>query len=459
MYQLDFDKPCHVHFIGIGGISMSGLASVLLDRGFEVSGSDSSESDLTELLRKEGAVVYIGQSAENIKDGIDLVVYTAAIKEDNPEFAEVIKRNIPMLKRAELLGQMMKNYDIPIAIAGTHGKTTTTSMVTEVLLAGGKDPTVSVGGMLRSINGNIRVGHSPFFVAEACEYTNSFLSFFPKVGMILNIEEDHMDFFKDINDIRQSFKKFGELVPSDGIVIINADIDDLDEITKDFSGRVITYGKNKNADYHPESISFDEFARPTFKAVSKEGEREFTLGVVGEHNVINALAAIALADAYDIPYEETYKALKNFTGTDRRFQLKGTFNNGVTIIDDYAHHPTEIEMTLKAAKAYPHKRLICAFQPHTYTRTKAFLDDFAKALSNADIIVLAEIYAAREKNTIGISSGAIKEKLDAMGKQCEYFHTFEEIENYLKKISSTGDLLITMGAGNIVDVGEDLLKE
>ena len=193
--------------------------------------------------------------------------------------------------------------------------------------------------------------------------------------------------------------------------------------------------------------------------MSKEGEREFTLGVVGEHNVINALAAIALADAYDIPYEETYKALKGFTGTDRRFQLKGTFNNGVTIIDDYAHHPTEIEMTLKAAKAYPHKRLICAFQPHTYTRTKAFLDDFAKALSNADIIVLAEIYAAREKNTIGISSGAIKEKLDAMGKQCEYFHTFEEIENYLKKISSTGDLLITMGAGNIVDVGEDLLKE
>ncbi len=459
MYQLDFNKPCHVHFIGIGGISMSGLASVLLDRGFEVSGSDSAKSELTDLLASEGAKVMIGQQAGNISDDIDLVVYTAAIRKDNPEFAEVVSRNIPMLTRAELLGQMMKNYGIPIAVAGTHGKTTTTSMVTEVLLKGGKDPTVSVGGMLPSINGNIRVGHSEFFVAEACEYTNSFLSFFPRVTMILNIEEDHMDFFHDINEIRDSFRRFAELTPENGISIINADIDNYKEIVKNVKGRVITYGKNKEADYHPEDITYDEFARPTFKAVSAKGKNEYTLGVVGEHNVVNSLAAIALAEAYDIPYEVIKEALKGFNGTDRRFQLKGTLKNGVTIIDDYAHHPTEISMTLKAAKDYPHKRLICVFQPHTYTRTQAFLDDFAKALSAADLIVLADIYAAREKNTIGISSAAIQEKLKAMGKECEYFPTFEEIKNYLKKISSTGDLLITMGAGNIVDVGEELLKE
>ena len=395
MYKLKFNDPIHIHFIGIGGISMSGLAEILLEKGFTISGSDAKESDLTRMLASKGAQIFYGQSAENIIPGIDLVVYTAAIHPDNPEFAEARSQGLPMLSRAELLGQIMDNYNNSVAVAGTHGKTTTTSMISEILLAAKSDPTITVGGILPSIGGNLRVGHSGIFVSEACEYTNSFLNFRPKYSIILNVEAEHLDFFKDINDIRRSFRKFAGNTLADGATIINGEIADHQELTDGHPQQIITYGFDDSCEYYAD-------------------------------------------------------------GANRRFQYKGTVD-GVTIIDDYAHHPTEIRATLTAAQKYPHKRLVLVFQPHTYSRTKAFLDDFAEVLSMADVIVLADIFAAREQNTFGVSSKDILERLTAKGKDAHYFPSFEEIEKFLLKNCMNGDLLITMGAGNVVEIGESLL--
>ncbi len=457
MYQIDFDHPIHIHFIGIGGISMSGLAEILLAEGFTISGSDMKHSALTDMLEHKGVSIFYRHAASNLTDDIDLAVYTAAIRQDNPEFAALAEKGIPSLSRAQLLGQMMRNYKIPVAISGTHGKTTTTSMVSEILLKAGVDPTLSIGGILQSIGGNIRVGKSDYFVTEACEYTNSFLSFFPKIGIILNVEEDHMDFFHDIYEIRESFHKFASLLPNDGLLIINGGIPGLDTITHGLNCRILTYGADPSFDYSYADLSFDDMACPSFVLCDKAGRCDtVTLTVPGEHNVLNALAAIALSDALSISRQTAVDALAAFHGTDRRFEVKGQIG-GVTIIDDYAHHPTEITATLRAAANYPHKTLWCVFQPHTYTRTKAFLADFAKALSLADKVVLADIYAAREKDTLGISSRTLQEELLAAGKECFYFPSFNEIENFLLENCSDGDLLITMGAGDIVKIGENLL--
>ncbi len=457
MYQIDFKTPIHVHFIGIGGISMSGLAEILLSRGFTVSGSDSQSSALTKHLESLGAVIYYGQRADNIKDGTDLAVYTAAIREDNPELAEVRGRGIPALSRAELLGQLMRNYQIPIAISGTHGKTTTTSMVSEILLTADTDPTLSIGGILKNINSNLRIGHSEYFVTEACEYTNSYLSFFPKLAIILNIEEDHLDFFKDIHEIRDSFHRFASLLPTDGALIINGDIERLEEITKGLSCKIITFGSTSQSDYYPSDITFGENGCASYVLHRPGGEPEhIQLSVVGIHNVYNSLSAIALSEILGLDTATIKKGLSSFSGTDRRFERKGEIG-GITIIDDYAHHPTEIRATLNAAKGYPHKRLVCVFQPHTYTRTKAFLDDFAEALSAVDLVILTDIYAAREKNTIGISSKDLKEKLDALGVKCYYYPLFDDIENFILQNCGEGDLLITMGAGDVVKIGESIL--
>ncbi|MDE7268396.1 MAG: UDP-N-acetylmuramate--L-alanine ligase, partial [Lachnospiraceae bacterium] len=417
MYQINFNQPIHVHFIGIGGISMSGLAEILIDAGFTVSGSDAKKSPLTQHLATKGAKINYPQMASNITDDIDLVVYTAAIAQDNPEYSRANENGLPMMTRADLLGQIMKNYKTPIAISGTHGKTTTTSMISEVLLAADTDPTLSIGGILKSIGGNIRVGKSDYFVTEACEYTNSFLSFFPRISIILNIEEDHMDFFKDIDDIRNSFRKFAEILPSDGFLIINKGIEHLDDLTKGLDCNIITFGSDKNADYSYTDATYDEYGRGSYLLL-KSGKEcgRVTLGVVGEHNILNSLSVIALMDILEIDFESVTRALSAFHGTDRRFELKGEVG-GVTILDDYAHHPTEITATLKAAANYPHKTLWCVFQPHTYTRTKAFLTDFAKALSLADKVVLTDIYAAREKNTIGISSKDLLCELEKTGTE------------------------------------------
>lgn len=460
MYHVDFLHPIHVYFIGIGGISMSGLAEILLSEGFSVSGSDWNRSPLTQMLEEQGAKVNYGkpQRAENITDDIDLVVYTAAVHRDNPEYAEAVRKNIPVLTRAQFLGQLMRNYKTPIAVSGTHGKTTTTSMISEILLQADTDPTLSVGGILRSIHGNIRVGKSDLFVVEACEYTNSFLSFFPKIGIILNIEEDHLDFFKDIEEIRDSFRRFARLIPDDGCLILNSGIDRWQEITEGLSCRIITFGLDESADYSPSDITYNEFADATFLAHRKgAAPLPVTLGVPGEHNILNALAALALSDLLCLSPADAQKALRSFHGTDRRFEYKGTVN-GITIIDDYAHHPTEITATLKAARNYPHKTLWCVFQPHTYSRTKAFLDDFASALCLADRVILADIYAARETDTLGISSADIRDRIVKAGKKCDYFHTFEEIEKFILANCINGDLLITMGAGDVVNIGETLLS-
>ena len=458
MYKINFKKPIHIHFIGIGGISMSGLAEILMQEGFTVSGSDTKKTPLTEKLESLGAHIFYSQTAENITDDIDCVVYTAAISKENRELIETVARKIPRLTRAELLGQLMKNYKNPIAVSGTHGKTTTTSMISHVLLEGDLDPTISVGGILQAIGGNIRVGNSETFITEACEYTNSFLNFFPKISIILNIEEDHLDFFKDIEDIRSSFKQFASLLPKDGTLIINTDIDNYEEIFEGLNCNVITYGKSPSALFRASNIEYDEKGFASFDLM-KSGEiiDHIKLSVPGEHNVSNALASIALSRLIGIPMETIKKGLLSFTGTDRRFEYKGMMDD-VTIIDDYAHHPTEIEATLKACAHYPHKELWCIFQPHTYTRTKAFMNEFADALSHADHVVLADIFAARETDTLGISSKDLADKIKAKGCDSHYFPSFEEIEKFVKANCKAGDLLLTMGAGDVVKIGEDLLK-
>ncbi|RFZ77047.1 UDP-N-acetylmuramate--L-alanine ligase [Lacrimispora amygdalina] len=457
MYQIDFHKPQAVHFIGIGGISMSGLAEILMDEGFTVTGSDSHESELTHHLEAKGAKIAYGQCAENITEGIDVVVYTAAVHSDNPELKAAKEKGLPILSRAELLGQMMKNYENAIAISGTHGKTTTTSMITEVLLCADADPTISVGGILNSIGGNIRVGGPELFVTEACEYTNSFLSFYPTVEIILNIEADHLDFFKDIKDIRNSFRLFAQKLPEDGLLVINNDIENIEEIVRDLPCRVITFGKKAGSRYQAETIQFDDLARATYDLkIDDTVVDSVTLGVPGEHNVYNSLAAAAVCAELGISLDQVKKGLKHFTGTNRRFEKKGELG-GVTIIDDYAHHPQEIRATLNTAQHYPHKKLWVVFQPHTYTRTKAFLDEFADALSLADEVVLAEIYAARETDNLGISSADIVDRIEKKGVKAHYITSFDEIETFILENCIHGDLLITMGAGDIVKVGEKLL--
>lgn len=457
-YQIDFKKPVHVHFIGIGGISMSGLAEILLKEGFTISGSDNKESALTDHLEGLGATVFYGQKASNIIDGIDVVVYTAAIHEDNEEYQAAVKKDLPMLTRAELLGQLMKNYETPVAISGTHGKTTTTSMLSHILLEGELDPTISVGGILKAIGGNIRVGNSGVFVTEACEYTNSFLDFFPKIGVILNIEEDHLDFFKDLADIRHSFRRFAELLPEDGVLVINGDIENLDELTEGLPCEVVRFGMDSSKDYSATNILHDKLGDASFDLV-KNGEfiDRVSLSVNGDHNVQNALAAIAVADKMGVPMDVIKRGLKGFSGTDRRFELKGQLN-GITIVDDYAHHPTEIKATLKAAKHYPHKEIWCIFQPHTYTRTKSLFDEFVEALTLTDHVILADIYAARETDTLGISSKDVADALIEKGCDAYYFPSFEEIEDFCMERCQKGDLLITMGAGDVVNIGEELLK-
>lgn len=460
MYQIDLQKPCTVYFIGIGGISMSGFAQLFHQNGFTVKGSDSQESEITKTLSSLGISIIYGQRSENITSDIDFIVYTAAIHPDNPEFVAAKQKNIPMMERASMVGQVMKNYKNAIGISGTHGKTTTTSMLSHVFLAAQKDPTISVGGILDAIGGNIRIGHSDTFITEACEYTNSFLKFCPTAEIILNIDADHLDFFKDLDDIRRSFARYAKLLPADGVLIINSEIPEADAITAGLPCKVITYGLTNDAEYSAKNIRFDENGYGMFELVHNQVPTKdiIHLNVVGMHNVSNALSVIALALHYGISMDIIQEGLRNFCGTHRRFQKKGTFQ-GVTVIDDYAHHPTEIKATLQAAKKYPHKELWCVFQPHTYTRTKALLKDFALALSGAEHLVLTDIYAAREADPGDISSKNLQAEIQKSGKTVHYFPSFDEVEQFLRKNCSEGDLLITMGAGNVVNIGENLLKQ
>lgn len=460
MYNIDFGIPQTVYFIGIGGISMSGFAELFQTMGFTVAGSDRTESKITRHLQELGIKVLYEQTRENITSNIDFIVYTAAISEDNPEYIRAKELGIPMMERASMVGQVMRNYSTAIAVAGTHGKTSTTSIASHILLEADMDPTISVGGILPEIGGNIRIGRSEHFITEACEYTNSFLKFFPTIGIILNIEAEHLDFFKDLQDVRDSFRRFAELLPADGTLIINTDIDDYEEITRGLECQVITYSTdNINADFSAADIEFDKLGRGSFTLLrngTKAGH--YSLGIVGKHNISNTLACLAMASLFDIPAEVCQKGLSKYRGTERRFELKGKYH-GATIIDDYAHHPTEVRATLTSAMNYPHKTLWVAFQPHTYSRTKNFLEDFRDALSLADKVVLADIYAAREKDPGDISSKDLADQLKQTGKEVFYIGNLGDIKNFFEKNLMNGDLLITMGAGNIVEVGEALLKQ
>lgn len=460
MYQIDFNRPCNVYFMGIGGISMSGLAEILIKEGFKVSGSDVKESDITDILKGMGVKINIGQVASNIDSSIDLVVYTAAISSDNEEFLEVKKKNIPMLTRAELLGQIMTNYKYGIAISGTHGKTTTTSMMSHVLLKSQKDPTISIGGMLDVIGGNIRVGHSDYFVTEACEYTNSYHAFNPYISIILNVDEDHLDFFSGIEEIVESFKTFAEKLPADGLLVINGDMEHKDRIVSELDCKVITFGLNSDNMYSASDITFDEDGHPSFTLVvdGKACER-IQLSSTGIHNVINSLSVIAVCDFLGISREHITQGLFECSSAKRRFEHKGVTSKGVKIIDDYAHHPTEIAATLCAAKNTPCNELWCIFQPHTYSRTYALLDKFAEALKVCDHVVLADIYAAREKDTGKVSSKDLCEKINELGGNAVYLGDFLSIENFAEKNCKKNDLLITMGAGNVDIIGDNLLKK
>lgn len=462
-FELDFSRPVHVYFIGIGGVSMSGLAGILKDRGFTVSGSDRSPSEMTEILEKSGIPVLYGQKYENVAEAevpIDVVVYTAAVHPDNPEYAAAVEKGIPMMTRAELLGQLMRLYDTPIAVSGTHGKTTTTSMLSEIFVTADVDPTLLIGGIYAGIGSNTRIGKSGLLVTEACEYTNSFLSFFPKYACILNVEADHMDFFKDLDEIYDSFHSFARLIPADGALVIGSDIDVFDRLTRDLSCHIVTFGENETDDVRASDIRYDENGNPSFlihaAQLPADGIR-VTLRVPGHHNVLNALAAFALASLAGTDTDTIVNGLNRFRGAHRRFELKGK-RDGVTIVDDYAHHPTEIEATLTAAGRVPHNQIWCVFQPHTYTRTKVFLHAFAAALKHADHVVLLPIYAAREQDVYGVSSADLRDEIIRIGGVCTLLETFENVKDFLVKNCTKGDLLITMGAGNVVQIADDLVS-
>lgn len=454
--SFDLSKKKKVHFIGIGGISMSAIAIILLKNGFTVSGSDISENENVKELEEKGIKVYIGHKKENIKDDLDIVVYSKAIHDDNEEIIEAKNKNILLMSRSEILGQIMTNYKERICIAGTHGKTTTTSLVAKVLLDKNLDPTINVGGIVDEIGGNSHIGENQnLFVAEACEYTNSFLDFSPTLEVITNIEEDHLDFFKDLDDIRKSFKKFIELLPKDGLLIINNKIEDIEYLVKDKKDeiRVLTYGDDETADYYFKNVSYDDKHYQSFDVYYKDKPiGRMRQKLIGRHNALNFVAALALLLNMGLSFDEVKNSLMDFKGARRRLQVM-KIENGISYIDDYAHHPTEIEASLTALKEIKHNKLYLVFQPHTFTRTKALYSDFVRVLGNNAITILAKIYPAREKDLGIISSKDIRDgiKLDKNNKNniCEYYDNLDDIYKFIKENAKSGDLVVTMGAGDI----------
>lgn len=457
-FNIERDKNMKVHFVGIGGISMSGLAETLLYNGYKVSGSDWKSSRIIDKLIKNGADIKIGHDVKNV-EGADLVVYTAAIKSDNPELVRARELNIPIVSRAEFLGQLMKQYKYGIAIAGTHGKTTTTSLISIIFKNAGLDPTVMVGGEVDALGGNVRTGKSQYFITEACEYVESFLSLYPYIGIILNIEADHLDYYSGIEQIVNSFTRFAGLIPEDGCLIACSDSDNAMKAAKGAKCKVITFGFGDNTGWTARNITFDSNACGSFDAYNNGVFfGSFKLNIPGRHNISNALCAIACAQSFDIGRDVISKSLLEFYGTHRRFEKKGEFS-GVTIIDDYAHHPTEIKATLAAAKHYPHKKLWCIFQPHTYSRTIKLFDEFSHAFGDVDELILADIYAAREKDKGEINSKMLAESIKENNVNVKYISSFDEIADYIRGNASPGDVVITMGAGDIYIVGDMLLKK
>ncbi len=442
-------KSKTVHFIGIGGISMSALALILKHRGYNIKGSDNNIAGCKNLINA-GIKVYEGQSADNIEDA-QLVVYTAAIKAENPELKRARDMGIPCFERAYLLGAIMKGYKCPIGISGTHGKSTTTSMISCILLKAQTDPTISVGAVLPEIDSNYHIGSDNYFVFESCEYAASFLHFFPKISLILNIDEDHLDFYRNIDHIVDTFKAYTKNTLDDGIIITNAEDENCLKATNDYAGKVISFGIN-NGDYTAENIRFTS-GLPSFDIMESENKIiNVKLNIPGKHNILNALAAAACCRYLGIPDEYIKAGLESFHGAKRRFETKGSTDK-YTVIDDYAHHPSEIEATLNAAKNMDFDKIVLVFQPHTYSRTKALLPKFIKALGIADKVILCDIYAAREKDNLGVSS----EKLAKEIPGAIYAESFEKAAAIAKDAADKNTLILTMGAGDVYKTADYLV--
>jgi UDP-N-acetylmuramate--alanine ligase len=461
MVNLDLFTPRHVHFIGIDGISMSALAAILQKRGFTISGSDLKKSTLTQRLIDNGATFYYGQAPEHV-EGADLVIYTAAIKPDNPELKEAQRRGIPTYSRAVLLGALMNEAKYGVALSGSHGKTTTTAMTGLIVRDAGLDPAIMLGGVHDSLGGNVRVpegNKEEYFVSEACEYVDTFLALRPYLSVILNIDADHLDYFGDLEHVRAAFRKFAELVPPEGYLVACLDKKaDVQSILDGLNCHVVTYSsEDQSADWQARDIVTHADATTEFTAVYHGREMgRISLRIPGRHNVLNALAATAAAAVLGITFDQCAATLNNFTGTHRRFEYLGS-TVGARFYDDYAHHPTEIKATLAAARAMRPSRLICVFQPHTYSRTKSLMQEFSNAFGDADIAIITDIYAARETDTLGISSEQLVQEMQPKHKQAVYVGNLDEAIKWLNHELRPGDLVITMGAGDVYRVAEVLV--
>jgi len=445
----------NIHFIGIGGISMSALAQILLAKGLKVSGSDINKSDITDLLEKKGALIHIGHNPNNIANP-DLVVYTSAISKDNPEYKKSLSLDIPVLERGEFLGLMMEEYNKTTAISGTHGKTTTTGMLSSIMLKTDSNPTILLGGEYHEIKGNVKIGNRDYFLTEACEYKKNFLNFKPYIGVILNIEEDHLDYYKDLDEIKNAFVDFSKKIPSYGFLVYNSDDSNQNNIFDEVLCNKKSFGINKSSFCRAENLKFNPY--PSYKLIiDDEYICHLELKVPGIHNVYNSLAASACAYLSGAANCTIKKGLESFSGTKRRFEYKGTYNN-VIIIDDYAHHPTEVKTTLETVSKLTEGNIHVVFQPHTFSRTHALLDKFSESFDAAKNVVLIDIYAAREKNDLNISSKDLLKKLVSRNVNAFYKESFEAAAEFLKEKSSSKDIIITMGAGDVYKIGDIITK-
>ena len=459
-FMTDLARYERIHCLGIGGIGLSAVAEILADNGHIVSGTDINPSEVTEHLESVGIKVYYKHESENV-EGVDAIVYSAAVSDDNPEVVRAKELGLPLFSRAEVLGMIMKKYEHSVAICGTHGKTTVTSMTSLILRNAEYKPTILVGGNLPQINGNVEIGDSSYFVTEACEYMDSFLQLRPNIGVVLNIDSDHLDYFKDMDHIVQSFKKFVNQIPTGGVIIAYGDNPFVKDVLKDRTNK-ITYGYSEGNDFYSENIRFDENGFPEYDIYHKKKlVTHIKLAVPGEHNVLNSMAAFVTTSFLQVEIPVIQKTLAEFGGTNRRFDLTGFTEKGVKVIDDYAHHPTEIKATLSAVKNMKHNKLWVIFQPHTYTRTKALFDEFVDAFTDADAVILTDIYAAREKDVYDISSYKLQNAMKKKYPDKEYYYVkdFDDIAKYIEKSAAKDDIVITMGAGDVYKVGGLLVNE
>lgn len=446
-----------IHLIGIGGVSMSGIASILLDRGIKVSGSDMQENNLISKLRENGCEINIGHNCENINDTIGLVVYTAAIDiNNNDEIREAKKRGIPLMIRSEFLGEITKTYNKCVTISGTHGKTTTTSIFSYVMIYNNLDPTILLGGESNIINGNFRIGKSDYLLLEACEYKESFLKFSTNIGVVLNIDKDHLDYYRDLDHIKDTFKKYIDNIDQNGCLIFCDHDENIKELLKDCKCEFISYGINCG---DVKAINIVRERSYTCFDVLYKGDiyEGFKINVIGDHNILNVLSSIAFSFKYDLDIDKTKEAILNFSLPKRRFEIKGD-NKGVLIIEDYAHHPTEIKASLDMARSISNGRVFCFFQPHTYTRTLTLFDDFSKSFSNADEVILFDIYAAREKDPGTITSTQLGDRIRSYNKICYNAKDFDDSLSYIKNKASSGDVFIIIGAGNVGELSNRLME-